>query len=445
MPIIALSVTVRRALAFSLLGLLLAASLAATSPVSWADMAPPSPPAATSATNIGETAAELPDTATTSADDEISTGPTQATPASPLPMAFQQAVARVEQQLPQTTLALLGESIEPGAKATLQWRHGNQFDGAPSSTPVIVVNGTYQGPTICLTGAVHGDEINGVESIRRIVRDIHPEDLAGSIIAVPIVNQMAFRRGSRYLPDRRDLNRYFPGRPTGSAASRLAHSLFTNVIQHCHALVDFHTGSFHRTNIPQLRADLRREDISWLVNRFGDIVVIHSEGAPGMLRHEATIAGIPTITLEAGEATRIQEDVIDVGISGINALLINLGMIDRPFFWRNHRPVYLVSRWERAEQGGLFVSKKDLGDTVKTGELLGHISDPFVEKRTEILAQSSGKIIGMALNQMVLPGYAIYHIAIDQGAIAEEALSSESIQNQLQQLEDTAPGDHSSE
>ncbi len=414
---------------------LLAASLAValSIPVAWSDA-------------VSGDATALPQTNAPAAEAADTTTPATApSDAPPLPPAFRAALTSVKQHTPQQPLTLLGEEIAPASKATLQWRHGNQFDGAPSSTPVIAVNGKFRGPVICMTGAIHGDEINGVESIRRIVRDIQPDDLSGSIIAIPIVNQMAFRQGSRYLPDRRDLNRFFPGRPNGSAASRLAYSLFTKVIQACDALVDFHTGSFHRTNIPQLRADLRREDIGWLVNRFGDIVVIHSEGAPGMLRHEATVAGIPTITLEAGEATRIQEDVIDAGVGGIKALLINLGMLDRPFFWRNHRPVYLVSRWERANQGGLFVSQKKLGDTVKAGELLGHISDPFVEQRTEVLAESSGKIIGMALNQMVIPGYAIYHIAIEQSAINDDVLSTESIQNQLDALQDTAPGDHSSE
>ncbi|HKJ20167.1 MAG TPA: succinylglutamate desuccinylase/aspartoacylase family protein, partial [Woeseiaceae bacterium] len=135
-------------------------------------------------------------------------------------------------------LLLLGSEIAPGSSQRLAWSATELFEGVPVSTPVLVVNGSLPGPNLCLTAAVHGDELNGIEMVRRVLHDIDPDKLSGAVIGVPIVNVQGFRRGSRYLPDRRDLNRYFPGNPNGSAAARIAYALFTNVIAHCDALVD---------------------------------------------------------------------------------------------------------------------------------------------------------------------------------------------------------------
>ena len=158
-------------------------------------------------------------------------------------------------------LTILGTDIAPGTSQRLSWSATELFEGVPVSTPVLITNGIAPGPTVCLTAAVHGDELNGIEMVRRVFHDIDPNKLSGALIGVPIVNVQGFRRGSRYLPDRRDLNRYFPGNPNGSAAARIAHSLFTDVITHCDALIDLHTGSFERANLPQLRADLRNPDV----------------------------------------------------------------------------------------------------------------------------------------------------------------------------------------
>ena len=151
---------------------------------------------------------------------------------------------------------MLGERVSPGTFARLTWVPTETFTGNTVPSAVLVAHGTEPGPTLCLTAAIHGDELNGIETVRRVLHEVQAERLAGTLIGVPIVNLQGFHRNSRYLPDRRDLNRYFPGHPSGSAAARIAYSLFNNVIRHCHALVDLHTGSFHRTNLPQLRVDL---------------------------------------------------------------------------------------------------------------------------------------------------------------------------------------------
>ena len=185
--------------------------------------------------------------------------PPGASPATGDDVALADAVATAEPQA--RPIWLLGEEISPGTAVRLNWSATELFEGVPVSTPVLVVNGARPGPVLCLTAAIHGDELNGIEMVRRVMHDMIPEKLAGTIIGVPIVNVQGFRRGSRYLPDRRDLNRYFPGNPRGSAASRVAHSFFTEVVMHCDALVDLHTGSQERSNLPQIRADLRDPDV----------------------------------------------------------------------------------------------------------------------------------------------------------------------------------------
>ncbi|NNL56605.1 MAG: succinylglutamate desuccinylase/aspartoacylase family protein [Pseudomonadales bacterium] len=315
--------------------------------------------------------------------------------------------------LPGKAIALLNDLVPPGEMRTLDWSPQNIFEGIPVPTPVLVANGAHAGPVLCMTGAIHGDEINSIETIRRVMHGINPQQLAGTVVGVPIVNQMGFRRSSRYLPDRRDLNRYFPGSIDGSSASRIAYSLFNSVIRHCDALIDLHTGSFYRTNIPQLRADLKQASVRILVEHFGDIVVLHSEGSPGMLRREATLAKVPTVTLEAGEALRIQEGAIKAGVKHINRLLENMNMTRRGFKWTKPQPAYMASRWLRAQTGGIFISQRKAGDKIAKGDKLGTITDPITNSESVIYAKFDGKIIGMAMNQVVLPGYAVYHVGID--------------------------------
>ena len=319
-------------------------------------------------------------------------------------------------------LLLLGSEIAPGTSQRLSWSPTKLFEGVPVSTPVLVTNGIAPGPTLCLTAAVHGDELNGIEMVRRVFHDIAPKKLAGALIGVPIVNVQGFRRGSRYLPDRRDLNRYFPGRPNGSAAARIAHSLFNDVISHCDALVDLHTGSFERTNLPQIRADLRNPDVVTLTHGFGAMVVLHSTPTVGTLRYAATLAGIPAVTVEAGGPSQLDLAEVKHGVKGIETLLTTLGMTRRMRLWGDPEPVYYRSSWVRADNGGILLSDVSLGSTVRKGDLLGTITDPMSNARTELRSPYSGRIIGMARNQVVMPGFAAFHVGIetDEAEAAEE-------------------------
>ena len=311
------------------------------------------------------------------------------------------------------SIKMLKAHIPPGTYQRLSWSATELFEGVPISTPVLVVNGRSPGPTLCLTAAVHGDELNGIEMVRRVMHNLDPAKLSGAVIGVPIVNLQGFRRGSRYLPDRRDLNRYFPGNESGSAASRIAHSFFTQIVSHCDALVDLHTGSFERANLPQLRADLTHPDIRTLTMGFGATVILHSTPAPGTLRAAATEAGIPTVTLEAGGPSVLELDEVKHGVKGIETLLNTLEMQKKMSFWGDPEPIYYRSTWVRANRGGILLTEVRLGTTVKKGDLLGTITDPMNNASTLVYAPVSGRIIGMARNQVVMPGFAAFHVGIE--------------------------------
>jgi len=322
-------------------------------------------------------------------------------------------------------LQILGKTIAPVTTDLLYWTPGVAFDGNSIPRGVLVVNGAKAGPTLCLTAVVHGDEHNGLEIVRRVLYELDPAHLSGAVIGVPIVNLDGFRRGTRYLPDRRDLNRYFPGKQTGSAAARLAYSLFEEIVKSCDYLVDIHTGSFHRANLPQLRGDLTNLDVLELSRRFGSTAILHHRGAPGTLRRAATDAGIPTVTLETGEPLRIQDREVRQGVRAIEHAMGALSMYPRSMNPDEIAQVYFESRWVRVDEGGVLMSGVHLGDVVEQGARLGTVTDPVTNHSSDVIAPYAGRVLGMALNQVVLPGYAAFHIGIEssvEGAKATDAL-----------------------
>lgn len=310
-------------------------------------------------------------------------------------------------------LVILGAEIPPNTSTRLAWSPQVSISGLALPTPVLVINGANPGPTLCLTGAIHGDELNGIEVVRRVMYDISPDALNGTLIGIPIVNLQGFQRGSRYLSDRRDLNRYFPGEENGSLASRIAYSLFTEVISHCEYLIDLHTGSLRRTNLPQIRANMNNPNIAKFVEGFDKIAVVHHSGNPGMLRTAANNEGIISVTMELGESLRIQENQIVAGTHSVNSLLDKFEMYPRVFIWGEPKPAYYQSTWIRVESGGILFSKKGLGDNVSVGDILGIVTDPITNQSSNLESPIKGHIIGMAVNQVVMPGFAAYHIGIE--------------------------------
>ena len=310
-------------------------------------------------------------------------------------------------------LELLGRQVEPGTSERFPFIPDRSFDASYLNMPVFAARGASPGPTLCLTGGVHGDELNGVEVVRRAFATVDPEALRGTLIGLPAINAEGMRSGDRYMSDRRDLNRAFPGRAGGSVAALVAHAVFNEVIKRCDALVDFHTASNSRANLPQIRADLGNPAIRDLAIHFGIGIVIGGSGPDSSLRREAAKAGIPAIIYEAGEPYRFQEAEIDAGVEGARNVMAYLDMTDNPDREVPETRVYERSRWVRVPlgSGGFFFPDVALGAKVEPGDTLGRIIDPLTDEEIAVVSTASGEVIGMALPQPVLMGYALFNIA----------------------------------
>ncbi|CAA0092820.1 N-alpha-acetyl-L-2,4-diaminobutyric acid deacetylase [Halioglobus japonicus] len=326
-------------------------------------------------------------------------------------------------------LNILGTQVAPGESHRLLWVAGETSYGSKLEAPVYVIRGKHSGPTLCLTAAIHGDELNGVEIIRRLVTDLSPNKLYGTVIGVPIVNLLGFTRGTRYLPDRRDLNRYFPGNPNGSSASRIAFSFFEHIVRHCDLLIDLHTGSLTRTNMPQVRANLQIPEVLEFTTKFGSTAVLHSRKLRGNLRSAATNYGIPAVALELGEPGSLQQEHVDDGVEIIENVLSGLDMTRRLWTVGGSQPVFYSSRWVRVNTGGLLISEVEVGERIWEGDVLGSMVNPITNESVDVISPHSGRVLGMALNQFMLPGYAAFNIGIvaDEKEAVDDAQSFECI------------------
>ncbi len=277
--------------------------------------------------------------------------------------------------------------------------------------PVEIVHGAKPGPRMWLSATVHGDELNGVEIIRRVLQKLRPDELAGTIIAVPIVNVFGFINQSRYLPDRRDLNRSFPGSARGSMASRLAHLFMSTVVSQCSYGIDLHTGSNHRTNLPQIRADLSDPETLRIARAFRAPVIVDTHTRDGSLREAASKKGICTLLYEGGEPLRFDQEVITVGVEGILRVMAKLKMRTLDGV-RKRRPSLLLEQtnWVRARRGGVLRLEVELGQIVKHRQRLGVIADSFGEDSVQVRASAAGMVIGLVNNPLVNQGDAVVHI-----------------------------------
>lgn len=317
--------------------------------------------------------------------------------------------------LPQIDIG--GHRVEPGTKQRIVLHASESFVGTSVETPVVIIRGKNPGPTLCLTAGIHGDELNGTETVRRVMSRIAPDNLDGTLIGLPIVNVHGFRSRTRYLPDRRDLNRHFPGTPHGSSASRIAYAIFEGVIKHCDALIDFHSGSFHRTNLTQVRGDFTSTDVLELARGLGIGVAVHHPGIVGTLRREATSREIPTVLYEGGESLRLQGPEIRRGENGVLRLLRYIGMLRIPVeIGDREQEFFFDSRWVRVNHGGIFMPAVQLGDLVEEQTILATVFDPLGGERAVVRSPVSGRVIGMANAQVVIPGFAAFHIGDETAA-----------------------------
>lgn len=314
------------------------------------------------------------------------------------------------------TITILGEKIEPGVRKEILLPMPELYDSSPLFSHIHVLNGKKPGPTLCLAAALHGDELNGVEIIRKVLKSKNIKDLNhlnGAIIAAPIVNIYGFLYQQRYLMDRRDLNRSFPGSSEGSLAARIANLFYQEVFQKSDCIIDLHTGSLHRANLPQVRAKLTGHGIKDLADAFGAPVILNSGIRAGSLRETASNNKIPVIVYEAGEALRLDPIAIKFGVQGIFNIINYLGISNRVKYKKNKLPSLHCecSAWVRAKVSGLFNTKKKLGNRVEKNERLGFITNPMTLEEEPIMTPISGIIIGLNNSPLVHEGGALFNIA----------------------------------
>jgi len=310
-------------------------------------------------------------------------------------------------------LIINGTTILPGTRTTIDLPAGRLYTHVPMSMPVHVIRGKKTGPRLFISAAIHGDEINGVEIIRRLLKLPILKRLQGTIIAVPIVNIHGLINHSRYLPDRRDLNRSFPGSEKGSIAARLAYLFMNEIVSQSTHGIDLHTGAIHRDNLPQIRANLDDEETEKLARAFNVPVIISSNLRDGSLREAAAEHGIPMLLYEAGEALRFDEVSIRAGVKGISNVMRTLGMLPSS----TRKSTYIEpmvarsSAWMRAPDSGILRAMVALGSRVKKETLLGVVSDPFGSTETQIISNYNGIVIGRTNLPLVNEGDALFHIA----------------------------------
>ena len=313
----------------------------------------------------------------------------------------------------QKAIEIAGNSIKPGSRQSIDIALPSFYTHSSVNMPVHVVHGRQPGPTLLVSAAVHGDEINGVEIIRRLLAHKSVNRIKGTLIAIPVVNVYGFVSKSRYLPDRRDLNRSFPGSEKGSMAARLANVLMTEILSHCDHIIDLHIGAVYRENLPQIRARLQdAPELENLARAFGVPVVLNAEFLEGSFRAAAHELGIDVLLYEAGEALRFDEVAIRAGVQGVLQVMAELGMRSKS---RKKRRVESMianrSRWVRAGQSGILRALIATGMKVEEGDLLGYINDPLGEHTEELISPVSGIVIGKTNLPLVFAGEALFNIA----------------------------------
>ncbi|MDH3474122.1 MAG: succinylglutamate desuccinylase/aspartoacylase family protein [Rhodospirillales bacterium] len=307
--------------------------------------------------------------------------------------------------------------VRPGERRTIDMPITALSTHTPMTMPIQVICGRRPGPRLFVCAALHGDEIAGVEIIRRVLKLSALKRLHGTLIAIPIVNVFGFVSLSRYLPDRRDLNRSFPGSIKGSLASRIAHLFLNQVVAKCTHGIDLHTGAVHRANYPQIRANLDDPEASRMAASFGVPVVVNATLRDGSLRQAAVEQGVPVIVFEAGEALRFDEMSIRAGVKGVVRVMRALNML--PAGKRGRKPVDPIvgrsSTWVRAPASGILRASMALGAQVREGASLGHISDPFGENEVEVKSPSDGIVVGRTNLPLVHEGDGLFHIVRVEG------------------------------
>jgi predicted deacylase len=307
-----------------------------------------------------------------------------------------------------------GGRVDPGETAEFRYPVSETYLGDPVRIPVTIINSRHPGPTVFLSAAIHGDELNGIEVVREVAEEWSREDIHGTLVCLPVLNVHGFLAQERYLPIYdRDLNRSFPGKTDSTSSNRIAHSIYHNFIGPCDVGLDFHTSTRGRTNMFHVRADMDDEGAARLARAFGTNLIMAGEGSSGMLRREATDDGIPTITIEMGEAHRFERRLIDHALEGIRSVFAEYGVHPQETVrwpgWRTVIEGWDEKTWLRADAGGIVEMFHERGDLVYEGDPICTITNPFKSDPTTVTAPFTGVLVGVLENPVVYPGNPLCH------------------------------------
>lgn len=312
------------------------------------------------------------------------------------------------------TMKIDNATIEPGETKTVTYDIARLPSGMMINMPIHVYRSKVDGPVLLLSGGLHGDEVNGIETIRRMISEkLFDNIIAGTVIAVPILNLFGFLNHARDVPDGKDVNRSFPGSATGSLASRVAYRLTKNILPLIDYGIDFHTGGAQRTNYPQVRFSSVDKNSKLIADAFGAPYTLNSNLIPKSLRHQSSKMGKPIIVYEGGESLRIDEFSIEEAIEGSKRVMCYLGMLNEKF--EPKESIFCKdTTWVRAQRSGIFKPFIVSGESVQKGQPIGVINDPFGEYEIKIIANATGHMIGHNNTPVVLQGDALFHIGIEK-------------------------------
>ncbi len=309
-------------------------------------------------------------------------------------------------------LTIAGKRIKRGETYDLRLQFSESYTGLSISVPLRVIAAPKRGPVVFMTALVHGDELNGLGILRELLLEQPLNLTRGTVIAVPAVNVYGLEAHSRYLPDRRDLNRSFPGTSTGSLTSRLAHTVFNEIVSKCDYGIDFHTAAQGRTNFPNVRGGLSNPEVKDLARAFGAGLIVDGDGPDGSLRAEAVKAGVPTIILEAGETWKIEPGIVELGVRGATNVLKRLDMMEGEPMDPPFQSLIRKTAWLRAERGGVLKYHVAPGEVVKKDQLLAVNLDIFGGEQNRLNSPVDGVVLGMSTMPLAKPGDAIFHIGV---------------------------------
>ncbi len=307
-------------------------------------------------------------------------------------------------------IRIAGSEIHRGERKNLRLKVSESFISNPTYIPLTVINGEKPGPVLLVTAAVHGDELNGIEIVRQLIHFLTPEELSGTLICVPVVNIYGFQNATRYLPDGHDLNRYFPGDPDQWSQGRYAYTVFNELVLKSDYIIDLHTASSGRSNLPHIRANMSMPQVAKIARAFGTTVILDYVGTQGSLRRAATDAGIPAITLEAGETRKFEKKIAERGLLSVFNVMRELKMLDGLVNTSDFQLVINKTSWIRANRGGILSINTRPGRVVKKSKELATNTNPFGTEVESIKAPFNGIVIGIATAPTVVPGEGICHL-----------------------------------